>query len=246
VTGAILNAGGIVLGGLVGLVRPQAFSAQTQITFKILLGVFALFFGLRLTWFSLGGSAGQMLKQVTIALAALVIGNWVGKLCRLQAGSNHLGQRARNLIENNRPDSPRRAGVGMNVCAILFCAAPLGLLGAIQDGLPLRAGDTGYFYPLAVKAVMDGLAMIGFVTIFGPGAILAALPVFVFLGTITTATHLFVEPFLRTHLLLDSVNSVGGLMVCCVGVVIFEIRRVELANYLPALLVAPLLTWLWR
>jgi uncharacterized membrane protein YqgA involved in biofilm formation len=31
-----------------------------------------------------------------------------------------------------------------------------------------------------------------------------------------------------------------------VGVVIFEIRRVELADYLPGLFLAPLLTWLWK
>jgi uncharacterized membrane protein YqgA involved in biofilm formation len=60
------------------------------------------------------------------------------------------------------------------------------------------------------------------------------------------AGHLYLEPFLRGHALLDSVNAVGGLVVCTVGVVIFEIRRVQLADYLPALAVAPLLTWLWK
>src|ERR1039458_1662564 len=43
------------------------------------------------------------------------------------------------------------------VCTILFWAAPLGLLGAVADGL------SGYYYLLAVKAVMDGLAMASFV-----------------------------------------------------------------------------------
>jgi len=58
--------------------------------------------------------------------------------------------------------------------------------------------------------------------------------------------HVYLEPFLRAHGLLDSVNAVGGLIVCTVGVVIFEIRRVELADYLPSLAVAPLITWLWK
>ena len=104
----------------------------------------------------------------------------------------------------------------------------------------------GYFYPLAVKACMDGLAMVGFVKLFGWGAMLSALPVFIFQGTITMACHVYLEPFLRAHGLLDSVNAVGGLIVCTVAVVIFEIRRVELADYLPSLAVAPLITWLWK
>jgi len=228
------------------LIRPQPFSAQTQVFIKLMLGVFVMFFGLRLTWLSIGGPALDVFRQIIIAAVAMVVGHLIGKLLRLQQGSNYLGQQARKLIEGNRKDAPHRFSNGMNACAILFCAAPLGILGAIQDGLPVRAGDTGYFAPLAVKAVMDGLAMMGFVTIFGVGAILSALPVFVFLGTITMATHVFLDPFLRTHLLLDSVNTVGGLLVCTVGVVIFEVRRVELANYLPALVVAPLITSIWK
>ena len=246
VTGAIINAAAIVIGGIIGLVRPQPLSAQTQAFFKVTLGVACMYFGLRLTFLSVGGSVVVVLKQLLVAFMAVMLGNLLGKLLRIQKFSNQLGQHAKKLIEGNRPGHPHRFSNGMNACAILFCAAPLGLLGAVQDALPLLAGDTGYFYPLAIKALMDGLAMMGFVMLFGPGAIVSALPVFVFFGTITMAIHIYLEPFLRSHLLLDSVNAAGGLVVCTVGVVIFEIRRVQLADYLPALAVAPLLTWLWK
>ncbi len=246
VTGAILNAAGIIIGGVIGLVRTTPLSAQTQNFFKLVLGATTLIFGLRLSWFSIGGTFGNTVKQLAIAFLALVLGNLLGKLLRLQKASNRLGQYARRLIETNRPNDPQRFSNGLNACAILFCAAPLGILGAVQDGLPTVAGATGYYQILAVKAVMDGLAMLGFVTLFGGGAIVAALPVFVFQGTITLAVQVYLEPFLRAHGLIDSINAVGGLVVCSVGVVIFEIRRVDLADYLPALAVAPLITWLWK
>ena len=241
-----MNEAGIIIGGIIGLVRTTPLTPQTPNFFKLMLGATTLFFGLRLTWFSLGGTVGGTLKQVAIAGLALVLGNLLGKLLRLQKASNRLGQYARRLIEANRPNDPHRFSNGLNACALLFCAAPLGILGAIQDGLPVVAGTTGYFQTLAVKAVMDGLAMLGFVTLFGGGTIVAALPVFVFQGTITLAVQVYLEPFLRTHGLVDSVNAVGGLVVCTVGVVIFEIRRVDLADYLPALAVAPLLTLIWK
>ena len=246
VTGAILNSSGIIIGGVIGSARTTPLSAQTQNFFKLMLGAATLFLGLRLTWFNIGGSWGGSLKQLAIAGLALVLGNLLGKLLRLQKASNHLGQYARRLIETNRPNDPHRFSNGLNACAILFCAAPLGILGAALDGLPSVAGGPGYYQILAVKAVMDGLAMLGFVALFGGGAIVAALPVFVFQGTIALAAQVYLEPFLRMHGLVDSVNAVGGLVVCAVGVVIFEIRRVELTDYLPALAIAPLITWLWK
>ena len=128
---------------------------------------------------------------------------------------------------------------------MLFCVAPLGWLGAVPDGL------SGYFYLLAVKAVMDGLAMMGFVRAFGWPAALSAFPVFVLLGTITLACRFWAQPFLAVHglndhQLADSVNAVAGLIACPVALVIFEVRKVELANFLPGLALAPLLAWLLK
>ena len=245
-TGAILNAVGILIGGIFGLMRMTPLAASTQSFFKMSLGVLTMFFGLRLTWLSVSGTFGQIVKQLVIAFGAIILGSLLGKLLRFQKMSNHLGQYAKRLIESNRADDPHRFSNGMNACAVLFCAAPLGILGSIQDALPPEAGGLGYFYPLAVKALMDGLAMAGFIRFFGLGAMFSALPVFVLQGTITMAGHIYLEPFLRAHGLLDSVNAVGGLVVCTVGVVIFEIRRVELADYLPSLAIAPLITWLWN
>jgi uncharacterized protein len=241
VTGAILNAAAIVAGGLVGLERRgRPLTVQSQSFYKLGLGLFTVYFGMRLVWLSLGGSFPQVSKQVVIAVLAVAIGKPLGRLLHLQKASNQLGQYARTLIEQARPNDPRRFGNGLNVCAILFCAAPLGILGAVHDGL------SGYFYPLAVKGVMDGLAMMGFVLMFGSGAMLSALPVFVFQAAITLACHLYAAPFLLKHDLLDSVNAVGGLVICTVALVIFEFKKVALADYLPSLAVAPLLTWFWK
>ena len=244
-TGAILNAAGIIIGGTVGLMRTTPLSVQTQAFFKLALGVFTIFYGLRLTWMSVGGTFSQILKQLAIAALAVTFGKLLGSLLHFQKASNALGRQARKLIEQTRPDAPQRFSNGLSACAILFCAAPLGILGAMQDGLAVTDGGTSYFYPLAVKALMDGLAMTGFVVMFGAGAILSALPVFVFQASITLACHFYAEPFLRLHGLLDSVNAVGGLIVCTVSLIIFEFKKVELADFLPSLFIAPLITWVW-
>ncbi|TAL03466.1 MAG: DUF554 family protein [Verrucomicrobia bacterium] len=239
-TGAILNAIGILLGGIIGFVRTRPLTPQTEAFFKLALGVFTMFYGLQLAWRNLNGTFAQCARQIAIALLAVLLGKLLGRLLRLQAASNHLGQYARKLIESTKPDHPRRFSNGLTACAILFCASPLGLIGAMQDGL------TGYFQPLAVKAVMDALAMIGFARWFGVGAMLSALPVFVFQAVIASGSNLYLEPFLRTHGLLESVGVVAGLLLCTIPLVIFDFKKVELADFLPALAVAPTLTWFWK
>jgi uncharacterized protein len=236
--GTVLNVAGILIGGIVGLARRKPLSPAHESFFKVGLGVFTVFYGLRLTWMSLNGSFVQILKQLLIAVLALMLGKLTGRLLRLQKVSNHLGREARERIAALKPDAPGRLSDGFKTCAALYCAAPLAILGSVQDGL------SGYYYPLAVKAVMDGLGTLGFTLLFGWGVVLAALPVLAFQGTITLTCMHLLKPFLETHGLVDSVNAVGGLLVFCVALIIFELKKIELADYLPSLIFAPLITWL--
>jgi uncharacterized membrane protein YqgA involved in biofilm formation len=238
--GTALNVAGILIGGLVGLTRRKPLSPARESFFKVALGAFTVFYGLRLTWVSLNGSFPQILKQLLIAVLALMLGKVAGRLLRLQKMSNRLGRNARERIAAAKPADPDRLNEGFRTCAALFCAAPLAIVGSVQDGL------SGYYYPLAVKAVMDGLATMGFVSLFGWGVMLAALPVLAFQGTITLACEQFLKPVLETHCLVDSVNAAGGLLVFSVALVILELKRIELADYLPSLAFAPLLAWVWR
>ena len=240
VNGAFLNALGILTGALFGLVWRAPLPAHAQNFFRRALGAATVFAGLRLVWLHVNETFSACAKQMLLALLAVVLGNWTGRLLRLQKMSNHLGRFAGNLIKSPPSGPTRRPGDGFTACTILFCAAPLGLLGAVTDGL------SGDFYLLAVKAVMDALAMTGFVKMFGWSSSLAAFPVFLFLGVVTFVCQSYAKLLLDAHGLADSVNVAGGLIACFIALVIFEIRKVELANYLPGLALAPLLAWLFK
>jgi uncharacterized protein len=114
----------------------------------------------------------------------------------------------------------------------------MAILGALEDGL------SGRVQTLAVKSLMDGLATMAFVKSFGIGPIFAAIPVLAYQGSITLAAH-SVQPLLANHMLLDSINAAGGLLILCISVVILDIQKVPLADYLPSLIVAPVLTWIF-
>ena len=237
--GTILNVAAIVAGGIAGLIVKKQPSSSAQSFFKVVLAALTVYFGLRLTWLSISGSFVHVLKQVGVVFLSLILGNLLGKLLHLQKASNRLGQLARDRMARAQTDDPQRFTDGFVVCASLFCAAPLGILGAIHNGLL-----SDYFYPLAIKAAMDGLAAMAFAGIFGWGVILSAVPVLVFQGTITLVCAHSLAPFLDARGLTDSVNATGGLLIFCVALLIFEIRKVHVTDYLPSLLFAPLLTWL--
>ncbi|HLH55833.1 MAG TPA: DUF554 family protein [Verrucomicrobiae bacterium] len=240
--GTILNVAGILIGGIIGLSRRKPLPAASEAYFKVVLGAFTVFYGLRLTWQSISGSFGEILKQLLIVVIALALGKLVGHLLRLQRMSNRVGRWARDNLSSINGSDPERNSKGFKTCAALFCAAPLGILGAVQDGLTM----SDYFYPLAIKGVMDGLATLSFVSLFGPGVLLAAVPVFALEGSVTLICSRALEPMLTLHNLVGSVNAVGGLLVFCVALVVLGLKRIELADYLPSLFVAPLLTFFLR
>ena len=240
--GTILNVAGILLGGALGLSRRKLLGPAGESFFKVSLGALTVYYGLRLVWVSISGSFFEVSKHLIIAVLALMIGKLIGKALRLQKLSNRVGQTARQRITSAAPGDPQRVGKGFRTCAALFCAAPLGILGALQEGL----SQSEYYQPLAIKAVMDGLASMGFVSVFGPGVLLSAVPVLALQGSITLVASRVLQPILSLHNLTDSVNAVGGLLVFCVALVMLGLKKIELADYLPSLFVAPLLTLFWR
>lgn len=239
-TGTWLNVAGIVLGGLFGLFWKKPISNANQLFIKIVLGALTVLCGLRLTWSGLNGSFLHVLKQILVMVVALGLGRATGRLLRLQKASNHIGQFARRKMTAATPKNPYRFSDGFMVCALLFCAAPLGIVGSMADGM------SNYFCPLGIKALMDGLAAMGFVAMFGFGVLLSAVPVLVFQGTIALLSARFLLPWLENHGLLDSVSATSGMLIFCVALIIFEIKKIQVTDYLPSLIFAPLLTYLFR
>ncbi|MEW6305424.1 MAG: DUF554 domain-containing protein [Verrucomicrobiota bacterium] len=237
-TGTIINAAAILVGGIVGLSAKKHMSPQMQTLIKAGLGVFTVYAGLAMSWEAFGGGFKNVVKQAVVVMLSLILGNLIGKALRIQKGLNRLGQYANERFQSTKPGDANRFSDGFVTCSILFCVGPMALLGSIQDGL------TGEYKTLAIKSVMDGLATMAFVGTFGWGVMLSIIPVVAYQGTITMGAALL-RPYVHDTALIHSVNATGGLLVVCISLIILEVRKVELGDYLPSLAVAPLLTWLW-
>ena len=240
--GAIINSAGIVVGGLWALIIKEPMPARYQLAVKVVLGVYTVWFGLKLTWQSLNGSVAQELKELCIVLLGMTLGKIAGRLLRLQEFSNSIGHYAtRSLAEAGNSGSEKRFSDGFLLGTALFCAGPLGILASVQEGL------NGFSPLFVVKAGTDGLATMAFCATFGWSAIVSALPVLAFQGAIIRCVQ-GLEPILHNQPwpLIDSINATDGLLIFCVALIILEVKKIRVAEYLPSLVFAPLLMrWLW-
>jgi uncharacterized membrane protein YqgA involved in biofilm formation len=239
VIGTILNATAIVAGGVLGSAVTRQISVENQRRIKILLGAFTVYVGLSMAVTSFGGSFWQIAKQFGIVLLSLMLGKLTGRLLRLQQSLNLLGQYAKRQFSEAQTGTEHRISEGFVTCTVLYCIGPMAVLGPLQDGLK---GDIRI---LLIKSVMDGLATMAFVQSFGWGVILSAVPVFAYQGTITLCAKVL-KPYIENQALMDPLYATGGLILFSVALVILELKKVELADYLPSLLYAPLLGWLLR
>ncbi|MBI5772994.1 MAG: DUF554 family protein [Verrucomicrobia bacterium] len=236
--GTILNIAGILLGGIAGLYWPRPMPPEYQSRLKMFLAAAAVWVGFSMLWRAVNGSFRQVLGQLGILLLALILGPLVGRLLRLQKNFSRLGGFAEN--ELSRPVGGGMSAMhGFVACAVIFCLNPLGITGAIQDGL-----GEGKYQTLALKAALDGLAALGLATVLGWRVLLAALPLAAFQGTLALGAR-FIAPQLSAAM-MDSIHAAAALVVLSAVVLILGIRKVPLADYLPCLAVAPLLTWWWR
>src|ERR1041385_5653082 len=154
--GTLINAGAILLGAMIGAATKVEVSVHRQEQVKVLLGVATAWLGLELVWNGLTLGRTGFFRQLLIVVIAMIVGQLVGKLCRIQAGMNRLGQSAKTKLARTAEAGKKAAADGFIAATLLFCAAPLGIVGALEDGL------SRYFAPLVIKAIMDGLAALSF------------------------------------------------------------------------------------
>ncbi|HEY1171143.1 MAG TPA: DUF554 domain-containing protein [Verrucomicrobiae bacterium] len=235
--GTAINAGAILLGGIIGLMVKKQLSTDAQNNIKAVLVIFTFIAAAHMIWSGVGGTFWQIAKQVGIMFLSLILGNIIGMILGIQKRLAKLGEYATERFTKAQKGEKQPVTEGFITCTLLFCVGPMAILGSIQDGL------TGEFKTLALKGALDGLATLSFAAVFGWSVMLAVIPVIAYQGTLTLLAKLLAEHLDQS--MINSLNATGGLLVLCLPLVIYGVRTVPLANYLPALAVAPLLTkWL--
>ena len=123
---------------------------------------------------------------------------------------------------------------GFVTASLIFCVGPLTILGSFQDGL------TGVYTTLAVKSVLDGFTALALASTLGWGVVFSSGVVLVYQGALTIGAS-WAKPFLSDPVVAE-MTAAGGLLIVGIGLNILGIVKIRVANMLPALLFAPVLT----
>jgi uncharacterized membrane protein YqgA involved in biofilm formation len=219
--GTLINVGTVLAGGSVGLFLHRALPQRFQRIVLQGLGLITLLLGLQMA---------LKTANIFIILGSLLIGALLGEWWRLQDRLDVLG---RWLEARFKRDDSDRFTEGFVTTSLLFCIGPMALLGSIQDGI------SGDYKTLAIKALMDGFAAMVFAAELGWGVLFSAMSVLVYQGGITLAA----APMQRflTAAMINEMTAVGGVIIVGIALLLLEIKRLPLANFLPALVLAPLL-----
>ncbi len=181
------------------------------------------------------GTSAPML----IVLGSILIGGIVGSLLRIEDRLEDFGgvlQRfaVRRFGGGSDSEGRRRFIQGFVTSSLVFCVGPLTILGSINEGLGNGADQ------LLLKSALDGFASIAFAASFGWGVGFSVISLVVIQGGLTALGALLGSFVPDAH--LSALTATGGLVLIGVAFRLLDLKQVKVADFLPALLIAPLLT----
>jgi len=224
--GTLLNILTVLLGGIIGLLLGSRFPNKMRETVVSALGLFSTAVGLQMTFAS---------KNILIVLGAILIGGIIGEMIGVDEGLKKIGEWLEERTGNKGAEGNKGNFVrGFVMASLLFCVGPMTILGSIQDGL------NGDYKLLAIKSVMDGFAALAFTSSLGVGVMFSTLTIAIYQGGLTLLAG-YAKAIL-TDAMIAEMTATGGIMIMGIGVgSLLELKPIRVGNFLPALIVAPLI-----
>jgi uncharacterized protein len=223
--GTLLNIGTVLLGGGLGTLLGDRLPQPIRETVMHGIGLVTLVVGVHLTFET---------QNILIVLLSVLIGAILGEWWRIAAGLDRASEWLRRRVARRLGERHMgRFTEGFVTASLVFCVGPMTILGAIQDGL------RGDFTLLAIKSVLDGFTAMAFASTLGVGVLFSIVTLAVYQGGITLLAGVFDR--LLTEPMIAEMTATGGVLILAIGLLLLDIKRIRVANLLPALLVAPLI-----
>lgn len=227
--GTIINTLAIILGGLGGLLFGRFLKENVQDALCKACGVSTLFLGIA------GALEGMLTVEGTgvvsggtmLVIGCIALGSLIGALLNLEDGMERFGQWLKIKTGNARDTRFVDAFV---TASLTVCIGAMAIVGSIQDGIK------GDYSILAAKAVLDFIIVMVMTCSMGKGCIFSAIPVAIFQGSITALAGL-IKP-LMTDAALSNLSMIGSILIFCVGVNLVWGKKLQVANMLPAVVLA--------
>ena len=231
-TGTLLNIITVLIGGLVGLFFGSRLSQRFRQTVILGLGLFTAAIGVQLFL-----KTGNPIVVLVSLLAGGILGEW----WQIEDGLRSLGAWLENRFGRHteldlsaRQDSRARFVRAFLTSSLVFCVGPMTILGSIQDGL------TGDYSLLAVKSILDGFAALAFASTMGEGVLFSIPVILIYQGGLSLLADQVKS--VVSEGMMNEMTATGGVLLMGIAISsLLEIKPIRISNFLPALLIAPII-----
>lgn len=217
-----INCIAVIVGSLLGMLVGKNVSEKFKEVVFTSSGLITIAMGIQMSLES---------TNFLALLIALLIGGAIGYLIGIEDGVYHLGEKLQKSLAKGG-DSKNFATGFMNA-SVLFCSGAMAVVGSIQ------AGTVGDYQTILIKSVMDGCMAVVFASIYGIGAMFSFIAIFIYQGFFTLAGG-FLEPIMG-DIGITELSAAGGILLMMIGLGLLKIKEFKTANFLPALVFAPIL-----
>ena len=220
--GVIVNVITVIIGSCVGLLLKKGIPERVSKATMIGLGACTLYIGIS------GSLSGE---NVLILIAAIVLGVIVGTLLNIDGAINKLAEKVESRFKKD--GKTVSIAEGLVTATLLFCVGSMTVTGSIQAGL---TGDNSV---LITKAMLDLVSSMMLASSLGVGVLLAAVTVFIIQGGLVLLAGL-IAPFMSAGA-INEMTCAGSLIIVMIGTNLMGITKIKVADFLPAILFAPII-----
>lgn len=225
-SGVIVNTITVIIGSITGLLFKKGI--PKKITDAIMIGI-----GLCTVSIGISGLVNDV--NTIILIISIVLGAAIGTAFDIDSKINHMGDYLSKKFKSS--DDKTSVSEGFVTACLLFCIGSMTIVGSLNAGI---SGDNKMLY---TKALLDLISSTILSASLGIGVLFAAAFVFVFQGALVLLAQ-YIAPFLTPETIAQ-LNGAGSLLIFALGFNIVGITKIKIANYLPAIIIAPIITFIY-
>ena len=223
-TGTLVNAVAVIVGGLIGLLLKKGIKESYAESINKTLGLSILIIGLNGVISNMFTFEGGKLKSSgeLLLVIFLVLGTFAGEILRLDDRFSNFCNNIEKKFKSNG------FAIGFINSTVLFCVGAMSIVGSINDGL---TGDSSV---LLIKSALDFVNSIIFGATLGYGVIFTFIPILLYQGGISLLAG-YLSGILQGEL-LEQICMVGYAIIMAIGLNFLLQKKFKTLNMVPALL----------
>ncbi|HOI85166.1 MAG TPA: DUF554 domain-containing protein [Acholeplasmataceae bacterium] len=223
--GTLINAAAIIIATLLGVIFKKGLPERIQkgVMVSLGLGLAALSLGWFLKDFFTIQNGDLLTSDDLLIIVSLVIGVMIGEWIDIEGRLNTWAEGIEKKY--NLPPLAK----GFIAATLIFCVGAMAIVGSIQDGI------YGDMTTLLIKSALDFVTAMILASVLGIGVIFSAISVLIYQGAITILAMFGAD--LMTPEIIRSLSMIGNILLIGIGINFMELKRIKVANMLPALLV---------